>query len=98
MTEFEWVIALLSIFSVLLLPAIGLLISLVARWIRVEARMSEFTDDLRELVVSKDKMQGEMLQQMREDRAATDRRLRWLEENLWKFGVRSQPRASSSES
>lgn len=41
---------------------------------------------MRQLVENKDRIHAEMLGQMREDRQATDRRLRWLEEYLWRRG------------
>jgi hypothetical protein len=45
--------------------------------------------DLDKLVADKDATHKEILAQMREDRRATDTRLRWLETNLW---ARQRPR------
>lgn len=98
MTTFDWSVILLSIISVMLLPAIALMINISVKWTKAQDRIENLTEDMRELVDNKDKIHAEMLQQMREDRVATDRRLRWLEENLWRFGVRSTRRDSQSGS
>jgi len=86
LTKFDWVIVLLTLTSVLLIPTIALVLRIVVKWTRTEAKLERIADDLKELVADKDKTHNEMLTTMREDRAATDRRLRWLEENLWKRG------------
>ena len=83
MTEFEWVTVLLSVLAVLVLPALGLLVHLTIRWTRTESNLTDLVEDVKQLVTDKDRVHGEMYKTMREDRAATDRRLRWLEENLW---------------
>lgn len=98
MTTFDWSVILLSIVSVMLIPAIALMVNVSVKWTKAQDRIENLTEDMRELVDNKDKIHAEMLQQMREDRAATDRRLRWLEENLWRFGVRSTRRGSQSGS
>lgn len=77
-----------------MIPAIGLMFRLVIKWTKTEARLEELSKDMRELVDSKDRIHSEMLGQMREDRAATDRRLRWLEENIWKGRGRNAVRDS----
>lgn len=45
---------------------------------------------LGELVADQDQMRAAMLEQMTADRAATDRRLRWLEEFVWKTSPRGR--------
>jgi len=90
----EWVIVALTLLSVLLIPTIGLLIRLVVKWTKAEGKLEELARDMSELVRDKDRThaemigqmkldRAEMLAQMREDRNATNRRLRWLEENIW---------------
>jgi len=54
------------------------------RWATVEHRLEDLVDDVKKLVADKDRVHTEMLTTIREDRAATDKRLRWLEEHLWK--------------
>jgi hypothetical protein len=84
MNSFEWTITTaISVLAILLIPAIGLLIRIVVKWTKTEARLEDLADDMKKLVNDKDRIHTEMLGQMREDRAATDRRLRWLEEYLW---------------
>ena len=64
--------------------ALVVLTRMTARWSRIEGDLKHLAEDMGELVRDKDKVHAEMLTQMREDRSATDRRLRWLEEHLWK--------------
>jgi hypothetical protein len=70
----------LSVISVLLLPAVGILIRGAVKWTRTESQLGHLVGDMRELVADKDKVHQEILAQMRDDRAATDRRLRYIEE------------------
>lgn len=87
MSTAEWTITTaISVLAIMLIPAIGLLIRIVVKWTRTEAKLEELADDMRKLVENKDRIHAEMLGQMREDRKATDRRLRWLEEFLWRRG------------
>jgi hypothetical protein len=60
-----------------------LVLRVVIKWTKTEAKLEALAQDMRELVEAKDKIHREMYTTMREDRAATDKRLRWLEENLW---------------
>lgn len=97
MTPFDWAVILMSVVSVLLIPAIILMINVSMKWTRAQDRIENLTDDVQELIRQKDKVHADMLTQMREDRTATDRRLRWLEENLWRYGSRSSRRGLPSE-
>lgn len=67
---------------------IGALLTYVVRgavkWTKVEDKLENLVGDVRELVSEKDNTHKSMIAQMRDDRTASDRRLRWLEENLWK--------------
>jgi hypothetical protein len=66
----------------------------VRNWTRMEIRLESLANSVEKLVVDKDRVHNEivareqevhneMLSQMREDRNATNLRLRWLEEHLW---------------
>lgn len=87
MTEFEWITVLLSVLAVLVLPTLALLVRMTVRWTRTEDQLQALISDVTELVESKDRVHSAMYKTMREDRAAADRRLRWLEENLWNRGT-----------
>jgi hypothetical protein len=87
MTKFDWIMLVMSTISILLIPSLLLLVRLVTKWTRAEERLMELAKDMGELVKDKDKVHAEMLAQMREDRSVTDRRLRWLEENLWASSI-----------
>jgi hypothetical protein len=69
MTHFEWITVLLTILTLVLLPATGLLIRGAVKWTRTEDRLSALVTQVAELV-----------EQGKDERAATDRRLRYLEE------------------
>lgn len=66
-----------SILGIIIIPLLILMFRAAIRWKGIEDRLSV-------LVGNEDKIHAELIAQMREDRAATNRRLRWLEENLWK--------------
>jgi hypothetical protein len=81
----------------ILIAAIGLLWTVIAALIvllwRIAVKMTRTEDaiaglgaDITDLVKDKDKVHLEITREMREDRAATDRRLRWLEEHIWNRG------------
>lgn len=74
----------LFVISILVLPTLALMVRIVIKWTRMEAKMEEVTQDLRAIVESKDQVHREITEQMGRDREATDKRLRWLEEHLWK--------------
>lgn len=80
MTPFEWVITVLTIFSVMLIPVLAILVRGAVKWTRTEDRLSELVKDVGELIESKERVHTAMLDQMGRDRQATDRRLRYLEE------------------
>lgn len=75
--------AVTGVAAVFIIPAIVLFVRLMVRGKGIEDKLEEVAKDLRDIVEDKDKVHHEMYRQMREDRNATDRRLRWLEENLW---------------
>jgi biopolymer transport protein ExbB/TolQ len=78
----------LGLMSIVGVPMLVFLIRMTARWTRVENDLSTLARDMRNLVENKDQTHAAMLDTMREDRAVTDRRLRWLEENIWNRGTR----------
>lgn len=86
MSPFEITSLILAIVTAVLIPVIILLIRGAVKWTRVESKLDNVVSELRQIVENKDKVHAEMLGQMRDDRAATDRRLRWLEEYLWRKG------------
>jgi hypothetical protein len=82
--QFQLLTIILSFLAVVFIPTMILLVRGAIKWTRVETKLSEVADDLKQIVIDKDKVHQEMLSQMREDRDATNLRLRWLEENQWK--------------
>lgn len=80
----------LSAMAVIFIPLMVMLYHGIVKWTRVESKLEELTNDIRELVADKEKTHAAMIDTMSKDRDATDRRLRWLEENIWK---RSRPNA-----
>jgi hypothetical protein len=76
----QWSAIILTVFSVLLLPALAILIRGAVKWTRTEDQLAILVGDVGQLVADKDKVHAEILEQMRIDRDATDRRLRYIEE------------------
>ena len=74
----------LSVIGILLIPIIVMLYRGVVRWTRTEDKLDQLVRDVEKLVKDKDATHSAMLQSMSDDRRATDRRLRWLEEYVWR--------------
>ena len=74
----------LTVIGVLFIPIIVMLYRGIVKWTRTEDKLDELVKDMATLIKDKDQTHREILQQMTDDRRATDRRLRWLEENIWK--------------
>jgi hypothetical protein len=83
MTPDQRLALILSFVSVIGLPSLAFSFRFMTKWTRVESRMEEIVRSMARLVEDKDKVHTAMQQEIRDDRAATDRRLRWLEEHLW---------------
>lgn len=81
--RFQILALLLSFITVVVVPMLGLTVRNAVRWTKIELRVGEITKDLRAIVDDKNAVHLRIHQEMREDREATNRRLRWLEENLW---------------
>lgn len=74
----------LSVIGIVFIPLLITLIRVTVKWTKVEAKLDELARDMRDLVESKDKVHTDMIRSMSEDRDATNRRLRWLEEHIWR--------------
>ncbi len=81
-----WLTAALTVVSVLLIPALIILVRGAIKWTRTEDKLSQLVDDVRQLMQDKDRVHAEMLAQMRLDRDATDKRLRFIEEFFMRKG------------
>lgn len=85
----NWVPILTAVLTLLFLVVTALLsvlIRVVVKATRTEDKISELADDVKQLITDKDKVHAEMLGQMRFDRDATDKRLRYLEEFFMRHG------------
>lgn len=98
MTSDAWAIIGTSVVGLIIIPLMVMAFRSVIRQTRTETRLEgkidglgsavsrlEDTKDvgLKEIISLISRFQTELLAQMRDDRAVTDRRLRWLEEKLW---------------
>lgn len=81
----QYLTIMLAVIAVLITPALAILFRAAIRWKGIEDKLDEAVRDLKSIVDDKNKVHSEIVAQMREDRSATDRRLRWLEENIWKL-------------
>lgn len=77
----EWVIA------VLLIPLGVFLLRGMVRWVRTEDQLTTLIRRVESLVDDKDRTHKELAEQMKFDRDATNRRLRYLEEYFMRFGM-----------
>lgn len=84
MTSFEWITLMLSVLAVVVIPLIAVLVRGVVKWTRIEGKVDALAVDLKEFMMDKEKAHTLIYSQMKDDRDATNRRLRWLEEHLWK--------------
>lgn len=75
-----WVGIGLSSLAVIFIPILIVLIRGAVKWTRTEDQLGTLVSKVEELVDAKDKVHTEILEQMRTDRAATDKRLRYIEE------------------
>ncbi len=72
MSQFEWVIAALTVFSVLLLPALAVMVRGAVKWTRTEDKLGVLVERITELTADKDKVHSELLSQIRAARVAED--------------------------
>lgn len=86
MTPDQRLTLILTAIGIVFIPTLAFIIRATVKWTRVEDKLAEMVDDMKKIVDDKDKTHTDMLRQMTDDRRATDRRLRWLEENLWNKG------------
>lgn len=84
-----WLTIAISLGSLMFIVSSALLRQLVVairRQTKTEDSIADLAEDVKKLVVDKDKVHSEMLEQMRFDRAATDKRLRELENFFMDLG------------
>lgn len=79
-TSADWVIAVLSVFSVLLIPTLIFIVRGAIKWTRVEDRLGTLVEQVQHLISDQDQVHAQLLEQMRVDRENADRRLRFVEE------------------
>jgi hypothetical protein len=88
LTRFEITSLLLGFISVLLIPSLVLMVRAAIKWTRVEERLDRVVEDLDKLVKDKDATHAAIIATMREDRETMNRRVEWLERNVWSRGQR----------
>ena len=83
MTRFEALSLLLSFTALILIPIAILVIRIIIKLTKAEDKLTQVVEAVEQLIEDKEKVHVEMYRQMRDDREATNKRLRWLEEHLW---------------
>lgn len=83
---YQYLEIILTILAVLILPGIGLMIRSAVRSARLESDVRNVIDDVKQVIMTETEAHKEIYEQMREDRKASNQRLMWLEQNLWKRG------------
>jgi hypothetical protein len=84
MTADQWVTISTAIAGIFAIPALALVIRLSVRWTKIEDKQNQLLKDITTLIRDKDKTHREIMSTVKEDRINADRRLRWLEEHLWR--------------
>ena len=84
--QFQLLSVILSAMAIIFIPIAVLLFRGIVKWTRTEDKLDHLITDVEKLIQDKDNTHQAMLRQMADDRKATDSRLRWLEENIWKRG------------
>lgn len=79
-----WITVVLTVVSVIVIPGVVLLIRLAVKWTTLESKLAGLVDDVKQIIIDKDKVHLMIMEEIKADRAASDRRLRWLEQHLWK--------------
>lgn len=82
----------IALLSVIIIPGIGLLWRAAIKWTRIESDMGGLVKSITDLVADKDRTHVAMLEQMREDRTATNSRLEYLERMWIEMGVANRSR------
>lgn len=82
--QLQIIAVILSAMGIIFIPVVIMLYRGIVKWTRTEDKLDELVSDMKQLILDKDKTHSDMLKQMTDDRRATDRRLRWLEENIWR--------------
>ena len=77
----RWVIGFIAT-NVIVIAA--LLVRAIVKWTRVQIAIEQIATDLKESVEHQNEVHQEIYREMREDRSVTNKRLRYLEETLWK--------------
>lgn len=83
MNEYQILTLAVSVLGIICLPLAYVMVRALVKWARVETKLEHVVEKMDQLVHDKDKTHQEIVDQMREDRKATNSRLEWLEHNLW---------------
>ena len=83
-SQLQLIAIILSAMGIIFIPMLIMLYRGIVKWTRTEDKLDELVRSVSQLVKDKDQTHDLMLKQMADDRRATDGRLRWLEEYVWK--------------
>ena len=78
-----WLGLILTAIAALLIPLVRLLWNAAIRQQSITDIQEQLLKSVENLIRDKDQVHKDIINQMADDRKATDRRLRWLEENVW---------------
>jgi len=82
MTEFEWIISLLTAMTVLVVPAIAILIRGAIKWNGVEQQLEHLVSRVSELVMDQDKTHESILERMSNEQIDNSRTHRAILEQM----------------
>lgn len=72
-SQFDWIMIGLTVLSVLLIPALVVLVRGAIKWTRTEDKLSNLVEDVTQLVANKDATHADLVQQMTKNTEAEAR-------------------------
>lgn len=79
----ELLAIIISVLAVLIIPALALLVRISVKWQRLEDGLSDIDEDVKQLVKEKSDANRELYNLIKTGLEAIDKRVRWLEQNIW---------------
>ena len=79
-----WIGVGLSILGVVLIPSQVALFRAAMKWADIQSEVRQLSRKLAEMIEQKNRDHDNIYKGMQDDRLATNQRLRWLEEHVWR--------------
>lgn len=87
-THYDITNIVLTIIAVILIPGVALLVRGTMKWTHTSDKIDNMANSMEQIVTNNDAAHQAIINQMTNDREATNRRLRWFEEYFMQNGMR----------